>query len=204
MNAVSQLSLLTELCFRRNLSADPEQPPAAATAFTALSASTNLCVLQLGLFSNEAPPDWVLFRPGVVNPHLRKIDLSSQLNPHAQPLHEQQLQQLCGCCPALHICAAPRLHTSSPAAFAEAVSAYTPQGGVVDAAAVAASAAAQITGLKQLKLWDLSQPTDPALLQLTALKGLSKLALGGTYPKWQDESGPFIVESRVSLLLGAS
>jgi hypothetical protein len=76
--------------------------------------------------------------------------------------------------------------------------------GVVDAAAVAASAAAQITGLKQLKLWDLSQPTDPALLQLTALKGLSKLALGGTYPKWQDESGPFIVESRVSLLLGAS
>jgi hypothetical protein len=72
--AVSQLSLLTSLLF------DPRAPGAGlalppAAAFTALTASSYLCSLDLSLSAQHAPDGCVLFRPGTWYPHLQSIKI---------------------------------------------------------------------------------------------------------------------------------
>jgi hypothetical protein len=77
----------------------PPSPPAAA--FTALTASSNLCSLKLGLRKGDAPQGYILFRPGTVYSQLRTIHLQHHWQSEAWPLTPQQLAQLCSCCPAL-------------------------------------------------------------------------------------------------------
>jgi hypothetical protein len=98
--AVAQLSVLTELLISslEYFSSRSVHPPPAA-AFTALTASTNLCSLQVG-FVGWDPAPGVLFRPGTVYPNLRLIILRNG-GPLAVPVSKQQLQQLCNRCPAV-------------------------------------------------------------------------------------------------------
>jgi hypothetical protein len=99
LNAVSQLTLLTQLHVKTQAFGQGRALPAAA--FTVLAASTNL--LQLSVYPADAPPDWALFRPGsqAVSPHLRVINLTLLQRFIGARVSEQQLQQLCRCCPAL-------------------------------------------------------------------------------------------------------
>jgi hypothetical protein len=53
----------------------PVPTPFPATAFTALTASTNMCSLQLSLDSKYFPTSPILFAPGTEYPHLRHIYL---------------------------------------------------------------------------------------------------------------------------------
>jgi hypothetical protein len=94
--AVSKLTQLTELHYIQMMYPTVDPPPAAA--FTALTASTNLCSLRLWFFG-EGPLDWVLFRPGLVYPRLHSILTACCSS--APPIGEQQLQQLCSCGPAV-------------------------------------------------------------------------------------------------------
>jgi hypothetical protein len=101
--ALAQLQHLTELTIRDRGAWTAHLP---ATAFTAITASTNLCVLKLGLpwgydlrgkVTGEA---CVMFKPGLVYPHLRVVDLEFK-NCGPTLLDELRLQHLCSCCPAL-------------------------------------------------------------------------------------------------------
>jgi hypothetical protein len=60
LTAVAQLSQLTELVLTTE-GLDSSQTRPAATAFTALTSSTHLCSLQLGLCAITTPRNWVLF-----------------------------------------------------------------------------------------------------------------------------------------------
>jgi hypothetical protein len=166
---LSQMTLLRQLTL---ISADLwelEDIP-EASAFTALTASTHLCSLQVGLpaagmlqlpdmlMQDNVRHNPTVFRHGTVLPHLRVIDLQHNIASAAMPLSEQQLQRLCVCCPAVE-----RLHflldeAASPAACKPLLqlSALT----VLqilglresEAAAAALDVAVQLTRLRQLTL----------------------------------------------------
>jgi hypothetical protein len=55
MNAASQLKLLTELHYVSCQDLDGSMQPRPTGAFTALTASSNLCSLQLGLLDWDVP-----------------------------------------------------------------------------------------------------------------------------------------------------
>jgi hypothetical protein len=98
--AVSQLSLLTELCWNRF-----QTHPGDTEKFqdlTALTTSTNLCSLQLLNWDEYIDPQGcVLFRHDVVYPQLRNVTLRGVLPETATALSRQQLQELRSCCPAV-------------------------------------------------------------------------------------------------------
>jgi hypothetical protein len=107
--AVSQLPLLTEVSwggFSRFTGAAQEVAYPSAAAFTALTASTNLCSLQLDA-DNIAKGHFlpVLFQPGLLYPCLRVIELlgycPSAYFRAGKAVSEQQLQIMCSCCPAV-------------------------------------------------------------------------------------------------------
>jgi hypothetical protein len=178
--AVSQLLQLTELVLT-TYDSELGQPRPAATAFTALTSSTNLCSLQLGLCAIATPTNWALFRPGTVYPQLREINLIYERSAGAVPLSEQQLQQLCSCCPAVESLRLGASSYQSPTALMPLLqlSALT-QLTVFEVGAAAASVVrvvAQLTGLKDLRLSGLNRLADPALRQLTALTALEELGL---------------------------
>jgi hypothetical protein len=98
------------------------------------------------------------------------------------PVSEQQLQQLCSCCPAVEDLAFCLSRGSPSTAYLpllqlSALASLKIKDVGAAAAAAAVGVAAQLTGLKQLVLQGLPQLTDPALLQLTALTALETLKL---------------------------
>jgi hypothetical protein len=187
--AVSQLSLLTELVLETSPFMAAVTAP--AEAFTALTISTNLCSLQLGLQPSTAHLEWVLFKPGTQYPSLRAVGLMNAQDSEAVLLSEQQLQQLCSCCPTverLSLAAVCPYHSPTALLPLLQLSALTQlavdcmSSSEVAAAAAAAAAqvvavAGQLTGLKDLWLSGLNQLAGPALLQLTALTALERLVL---------------------------
>lgn len=177
LQALTGLTLLTQLTYflGYRLARTP-----GVDAFTALTASTNLHSLQLGVSGpgvalHEAP-----FRPGSLYPHLRLIDLQYLQSIFATPISEQQL---CSSCPALEGADFNLCDDPSPTALLPLLqlSALTHLGvdRVGAAAASVACVAAQLTALKELVLEDLQQLTDPSLVQLTALTALQGLTLSG-------------------------
>jgi hypothetical protein len=108
--AVSKMALLTELhvslsdTFPRRSQMHGHVPDPSAPVFTALTASTNLCSLQSHLAVPEhalrCGSEAILFTPGIVYPNLRQIKLHCKYG-RGIPLGEQQVQQLCSCCPAV-------------------------------------------------------------------------------------------------------
>lgn len=203
--AVSKLSLLTALHLR------PEEchTSLSPAAFTALTASTNLVSLQLHwrpTCSNIATDCWVFFRPGSVHPHLHMIDIHCEAV-SAQLLNKEQLQVMCSCCPALdslqlEVCLEDCPTALEPLPQLSALTSLDLDLGrlwlsTVDAAlARFVGVASQLTGLKHLVLPGLPQQSKPALLQLTALTSLQKLALKCGMD-W-----PIVIHSRVSCALG--
>jgi hypothetical protein len=203
LNAVSKLTLLTQLDMGLSEAAR-EHPPAAA--FTALTASTNLCSLRLSssvmtmrvssvVWLQGVLQDWVLLQPGWIYPHLRHIDLQCE-RLSGVVLSEQQLQVLCSCCPAVDSLAFVLEHKASAAAFLPLLqlSALTylelqqqSRDAVsgTKAAAAAVGVAVQLTSLQHLVVWGRPGLTDPLLLQLTALKALDKLGLHAKDPTKQ-------------------
>jgi hypothetical protein len=206
IGAVSHLTLLTQLEVRAEIIGLPWSPGQAA-AFTALTASTNLCSLQFsGTFAqagaqqaNRGAHSWILFEPGQAYPRLHRIDLQRSFL-SGLPLSEQQLQVMCSCCPALESLVFVLDPYASPAAFQHLLqlselthlevqqqyNIYYPVGlssaaafgpAVSAATAAAMGVAAQLSGLKQLVLWGLTALSDPVLLQLTALRALEELTL---------------------------
>jgi hypothetical protein len=201
LGVLPQLSLLTALdLFSRAADLQGTQPPAAA-AFTALAANTNLCSLRVHLSHAQAPQWCVVFRPGVVYPHLQevslKIDVPNSPAPvqplsddelrqlvcanTAMPMGRRQLQRLRSCCPNLGSLTCVLCRALAPAAFKplQQLSALTHlrvstvKPAVIPAAPLLRTAA-QLPGLKQLALSGF--PFDgPALLQLTVLTALECL-----------------------------
>jgi hypothetical protein len=185
--AVSRLALLTRLRVV-SLDEDPRQH-APAAPFTALTASSNLCSLQLGLQPYDVPIDWQLCDPGVMYPKLRAMDLAHEWRHSVAPLAERHLQQLCSCCPAvddlrfavcgdstatalqplLRLTALTALHlysvgtTAVADAAAEAHTTVEAADAAAEAAAIAAAAAAAVVAVAA---------------QLT---GLKELGLQGLY-----------------------
>lgn len=165
--AVSKLSLLTSLLFVPTAA----NPLPAAAAFTALTAGSNLCSLNVCLLKELTPKGCVLFRPAA-----RYLDLRSiRINPAmwATPeLEQQQLQQMCGCCPALEgLKLALMLHHSPTVLMPLVRLSVLTHLDVYNIGAEAAEVVrdvARLTGLKQLCLCGSPAQTDPALLQLTA------------------------------------
>jgi hypothetical protein len=182
LEAVSQLSLLSTLALSPS---DGLHPP--AEAFTTLTASTQLSSLRLCLWDDAAPRHYVLFQPDTVYPQLRVLDLcherSSPRNKFgAWPQSDEQLQQLCSCCPALeHLEFVVRQGATAEALLPllelPALTRLAVLGGSGAAAIAVLGVAAQLTGLRQLTLEYLPPLTHPALLQLTALTGLEQLVL---------------------------
>jgi hypothetical protein len=119
-----------------------------------------------------APQDLVLFSPGAVYPHLHVIDLTyaRHCESDTYPINEQQLQQLCSCCPAVETLQFGLSADASPTALLPLLqlSALTHLG--VDALCLfttveaMAGVAAQLTGLKQLALTGLPYLADPFML----------------------------------------
>jgi hypothetical protein len=188
---LSQLPLLTQLAYVGD-HFSPGPPP--ADAFTALTASSNLCSLQVGVtvpVLRGTVPCGSPFTLGAMYPHLRLIDLqykeSRSMFPNkyilSMAVSEQQLQQLCSSCPAVEALAFNLCSRPSPTALQPLLqlSALTRLGvyNVGSATATVAGVAAQLTGLKQLVLGDLQQLADPSLLQLTVLTALRGLTLRG-------------------------
>jgi hypothetical protein len=188
--AVAQLSQLTALKLRPFFN----WTHTAAAAFTALTASTSLHRLQLGMRCYYAPEGCLLFRPGTEYPHLREVSLEytniGVMYPHprehiwtldaAAPMGEQQLQQMCSSCPQLEdlsfVLCGNLSHTALQSLLQLsgltrlAVCAVEPAYG---AEAALVEVAAQLTGLKELRLkMHLEGLT---LLQLTALTALEQL-----------------------------
>jgi hypothetical protein len=168
---LSKLQLLTELQVQLEYIPDP-RPAAPAEAelsvlppAAAFLTSTNLCSLQLGLQNHWDTPlrNWVLFTPGALYPHLRCIDMAFEDESTyglswtgLVPLSEQQLQQLCSCCPAVRSLAFMAQQAPSPTAFLPLQ---------------------QLSALTQLGIHSIPQLTDPALIPLTALTALKQLQL---------------------------
>lgn len=180
--AVSALTLLTALVFVEGYLERSSLPP--AEAFTALTASTNLCSLQL-LMDLEG---CVIFEQGCLHPDLRVVNLHAVefgVGP-VMPATVQQLESMCSSCPSLCSLtfALPEPQGDlSPAAFVPllqlSVLTALEVHNVGAATAALVAVVAQLTGLKRLKLNGLSQLTDPALEPLALLKGLEELFLKG-------------------------
>jgi hypothetical protein len=127
----------------------------AAAAFTAFTASTNLCSLRLGLCGASIAQGEHLFRPGGVYPRLHVINLKCtqpQGNPAALPLSSQQLQRLCSCCPVLESLECSLYRQPYPTALLPLLqqSGLTRLGVHSVGATAVLGVAAQLTGLKQL------------------------------------------------------
>jgi hypothetical protein len=197
LRAVSNLPQLTKLCY---LDDSGMLRHASATAYTALTASTGLCSLQLALVERETPEEDILFRAGVVHPHLTCIKLEHAAGQYVEPhywdsqlaLNQHQLQHMCSCCPALESLACMIPGDLSPAALQpmlqlsalthlQVTQLHLQEQATAAAAANLVALAAQLTQLKQLTLLCLRTPamtlTDPAVLQLTALTALESLSL---------------------------
>lgn len=179
---VSQLPLLAEFAFSRPCYVGQVGMVLAPSTLTALQASTNLRSLQLGLDRRAAPQGCNMFMPGAMFPHVRKLDLTYK---STEPVRatEQQLQQVCSCCPALeslvfHLCedvspdaCLPLLQLTARTSLQMAAEHCASEA----ASAVILAVAAQLTGLKQLHLRGLSHLKNPSILQLTALTALEEL-----------------------------
>jgi hypothetical protein len=197
LNAVSVLTLLTELTMS-TWELGQGEPPAAA-AFTALTASTNLCCLELDLdydssepeFESESepesesdpPPGVDLFRSGAVYPHLHRIELGCGLNGN-MPLSKQQLCQDAAShtdCQRFKLCPSPTPDTLRPLLQLPALTKLQITGFGPSAAVVATTVhiVAQLTGLRRLWLAGLPDAADPNNLQLTTLTALEHLTLLG-------------------------
>jgi hypothetical protein len=180
--AAAKLSLLTGLDWSfQGDGADllVGSPPAAA--FTAVTASTHLCSLKLQEWKTVSPEGRVLFKAGPVYPHLTHVTLADALCTDVTAVNEQQLQQLCSCCPAVKSLAFELWTAATPAACLPLIqlSALTElvMRSAADNSPTAVDTAAQLTGLKCLQLYGMHQLLDPALLQLTALSSLEQLAV---------------------------
>jgi hypothetical protein len=185
--AVSQLTLLTEMYVEPS---GPDRlflpplfqrggPLLPADAFTALTASSNLCSLRVDwchMLSDNLPGDWNLFKAGTVYPQLRLLDVKCTV------VSEQHIATMCSCCPALE----SLTYTADPAAALLHVwqlSALTHLD--VDIAKKAGpfvfvgplQVAAGLKRLKRLKLTGLSELTAATLKPLTALTALEQLDL---------------------------
>jgi hypothetical protein len=188
LHVVSGLPHLTELTIRVEQPAVPAPSPAACTA---LKVSTNLCSLKLGIGKFPGivvPSGFDLFTHGTVYPSLRKVNLSYDAGRDMPdsftgtvPVTEQQLQQLCSCCPAVEQLAFTLSKDSPPTAHLPLLQlsalTYLTINNVRAAAPAAVDVAAQLTGLRMLAITGLPQLTEPALLQLTALKALEAIKL---------------------------
>jgi hypothetical protein len=196
INAVSELTLLTQLKVHFPGVKFSLELNTIAEAFTALTASTNLHVLQLSSrasyhryakWGHNVLHDCVRMQPDQVYPHLRHIDLQCVLF-SGMLISEQQLQVLCSCCPAVESLAVVLEHDASSTAFlpllqlsaltqlAVQQQCFDPESGA-KAAAAAVGVVAQLTGLQHLEVWGFAGLRDPVLLQLTSLKALHMLAL---------------------------
>jgi hypothetical protein len=181
IHAVSEHELLTELRVVSARAAVGMVYLRPVAAFTALTARTNLCSLQLGLLPKDVPAAWELCAPGVEYPRLRSIDLAYGCGPNAVPLHARHLQQLCSCCPAveslkLALCVPPQLTAVQPLLQLSALTALQVCN-VGTAAAAVVDVAAQLTGLKQLNLEGLDELAALSLLPLISLTALEELRL---------------------------
>jgi hypothetical protein len=128
-----------------------------------------------------------MFVPGTVYPHLHTIHW--EFNQHFWPdtllLSEQQLRQLCRCCPNLESLNLGICRKASPTALLpllqlsalRRLKVVTRRKGAAAAAAAVLGVAAQLMGLKQLVLGGLSREAEPMLLQLTALTALEELTI---------------------------
>jgi hypothetical protein len=183
LGAVSQLSALTMLRWTLQLVPDLGAPaPAAAAAvasLTALTASTNLCSLQLAISGRSPDQGLVLFLQNMTYPKLQSINL--WYVGWCLPLREQQLQQLCACCPAVEdlkfvACQSPSAMAYQPLTQLSALTRLAVYR-VGEAVGAVMDAAARLTGLRGLRLEGLPQVTHSALLQLTALTALEEITL---------------------------
>jgi hypothetical protein len=186
--ALSRLSQLTELRWEE---ADELYPLPPGGAFTAVTARTNLHSLQLLWHCNCYAQGCVFYKPGTVYPHLRWIGLKAALCSDDPANSEQQLQQLCSCCPAVERLAFRLWEDPSPTACLPLLqlSALTHlyvyvyglrrEAARLAATAAVVNAAAQLTGLKHLNVSGLQQLQGPTLLRLTALTALEQPALAG-------------------------
>jgi hypothetical protein len=111
-------------------------------------------------------------------------EFNQQSFPDVQKLTEQQLQQLCSCCPNLDSLEFRIARPVSPTALLPLLqlSALTRLRLITttrDAAVAAAilGVAAQLTSLEQLVLWGLSREAESTLLQLTTLTALTSLKI---------------------------
>jgi hypothetical protein len=196
-DAVAKLSRLTELNinhpdFSGGLAPGLAAPPPPVASFTALTASSKLCSLRLEFWDDHVPEGFgVLFRPGALYPHMRLLELAGTLT------SEQQLQQICSCCPMLDSVSIVLPRNASAATMQPLlqlsaltcleVALYLLSQGKLDTDAAAAAAAvvgvaAQLNGIKHLALGLIPHPIGPALLPLTALTALQKLQLSSSSP----------------------
>jgi hypothetical protein len=98
ISAMSRLTLLTELCFRPSMKYSLHP---AVNGYTALTASTNLCSLQLVLEHGTPERPHALFRSGAVYTQLRDVGLEHDGGAWIAPLSEQQIRQMCSSCPVV-------------------------------------------------------------------------------------------------------
>jgi hypothetical protein len=194
-DAVSQLVQLTELRVTTTGHLERFRTPPAA-AYTALAASTNLCRLQLNFYRDNAAPNWALFRPGSPTyPHLRVVRLTfdNKSVSSGEPFSEQQLQQLCRCCPAVQDLLFVLPAQPSPTALLPLLqlSALTSLG-VHNVDAEGVCVVAQLKGLRSLELRDVSQLASASVLSLTALTALEGLRT------WNVNNMPLFLRTKVS------
>lgn len=212
---MSGLPMLTELHIQPYrlegpTAAYPMSSPPPADAWTAVTASTNLCSLRVTVMPCDVPEGCVLFKPGAMYPHLRLIhlqyveylDFGSVTYP--MPVSGQQLQLLCNSCPTLHSLEAA-LEAHSPPGTADLPLLQLPglthlkTRGLGAAALAVVDVVTQLSGLKELAVSHLEphQFTNPALLQLTSLTALEKLELQ-VLPDLRDTNSPLKLRSTVS------
>jgi hypothetical protein len=216
--AVSQLTMLTELCWSQSSrhTGAVMRPAPAAAAFTALTASSDLCSLTLHWLRHDVRDGHspVLFQSGGVHPHLRVIDLYDGPGGAADTttISEQQLQLLCSSCPAVESLAFMLDPDASPTAWLPLLqlSALTnlrvggPWVTLSDPDSAAVDVAVQLTGLRELQVEGIPDITDAALLQLTALTALTKLTLtllaehDNHGSLWQKKPEPVKLSNQVS------
>jgi hypothetical protein len=224
--AISRMPLLTDLQFEEKPSVYVPQA-ATAAAFTALTTSSNLCSLRVGLRSSDASDGCIIFQPGTVRQQLRVVDLlfmyRTQLSDSTLCIDDQQVKQLCRCCPAVESLAF-RLSYSPPQNPARTaglpllqlpgltqlrsltaltslqvqVVAPTETAAAAAAAAAVVDIAVQLTGLKRLQL-RLPYVSDTYVLSLTALTALEfiKLEIRHADNQGQDE---LVLENKVRLV----
>jgi hypothetical protein len=184
--AIAELQLLTELRVHNCTVTDVY----AAAALSCLTASTNLCALEVDLM--KAPATCTLFAPGTEYPHLRQIRLLNRgRSPPADSLalsvDKQQLQQLCSCCPALQILVCIMRLDRDPEALQpllqltalerSEIQLACPMAPAAAPAAIAAAVGviAQLTGLRQVWLSGPPALQKSMLMPLTALRALTGL-----------------------------